>query len=234
MTLEEIGESLWLAEGEIVSFHGFPFPTRCVVARLEDGGLWVWSPTKLTRALRDGVDRLGRVAHLVSPNKLHHLYLAAWKAAYPSARIWGPASTIRKVRSLAFEPPLEDDAPAAWRLAIEQAWFRGSMVMDEVVFFHRPSRTVILADLIENFPERFLEEHWAWWQRPLGRLDGITTASARAPLEWRLSFLDRSLARAARRKMLAWDCTQVVMAHGEWQRRGGQAFLARSFSWLGE
>ena len=47
------------------------------------------------------VDALGRVAHLVSPNRIHHLYLGDWKALYPAARLWGPASTISKRSDLA-------------------------------------------------------------------------------------------------------------------------------------
>ena len=73
--LENVDGASWLAEGETVSFYGFPYPTRGAIARLADGWLWVWSPVRLDAALRHEVDRLGRVAHLVSPNKLHHLYL---------------------------------------------------------------------------------------------------------------------------------------------------------------
>ena len=93
--LEKVDSALWLVEGEIVSFYGFPYPTRSAIARLADGRLWVWSPVKLDAALRDEVDRLGRVAHLVSPNKLHHLYLAEWKSAYPEAKLWGPEIDYR-------------------------------------------------------------------------------------------------------------------------------------------
>lgn len=104
--------------------------------------------------------------------------------------------------------------------------------MDEIVFFHRPSRTVIVADLIEAFSDRFLQEHWSWWQRPLAFLDGIVASKARAPLEWRLSFLARAPARAARAKVLGWDCERVIIAHGEWPRSAGHDYLARSLDWL--
>ncbi|HKL62541.1 MAG TPA: hypothetical protein VJ883_04185 [Woeseiaceae bacterium] len=36
-SLQNIGDCLWLAEGEIVSFYGFPYPTRSVIARLDNG-----------------------------------------------------------------------------------------------------------------------------------------------------------------------------------------------------
>ncbi len=232
MTLEAIDDSIWLAEGEIVSFYGFPYPTRAVIVRLDGGALWVWSPIALTPALRASVDALGTVAHLVSPNKLHHLYLQDWKAAYPAAALWGPQSTLDKRKDLTFQEPLGDTPPSAWGGLMDQAWFRGSPFMDEVVFFHEPSSTVILADLSENFSERFLREHWRWWQRPLAKLDGITEGQGRAPLEWRLSFFKRHPARAALSRMLDWAPRRVIMAHGVWQRENGRAYLERVFDWL--
>ena len=45
--LEQVDGDLWVAEGEIVSFYGFPYPTRAAIARLADGRLWVWSPVRL-------------------------------------------------------------------------------------------------------------------------------------------------------------------------------------------
>jgi hypothetical protein len=234
MALEQVGENLWLAEGSIVDFYSFPYPTRMVMARLGTGDLWVWSPVKLDEDLRAEVDAQGRVAHLVSPNKIHHLYLPAWHAAYPDAALWGPASTIKRFPSLPFQPPLENTPPSAWQPDIDQAWFRGSIMMDEIVFFHRPSQTVVLADLIEAFDEDFLRKHWSWWQRPLAVLDGVTLKKPGAPREWRLSFTDRKPARAARDKALSWPTERVIMAHGEWQRENGHAFLKRAFAWLGD
>ncbi|ODR98851.1 hypothetical protein AUC68_06590 [Methyloceanibacter methanicus] len=231
--LEQVGDRLWLAEGPIVDFYSFPYPTRMVIARLGNNDLWVWSPVKLDAALKGKADALGRTAHLVSPNKIHHLYLPEWHAAYPEAKLWGPASTIARFPALPFEPPLEDSVPAAWQPDIDQAWFRGSIMMDEVVFFHRPSQTAILADLIEAFSADFLKTHWSWWQRPLAALDGITLSKPGPPREWRLSFTTRAPARAAREKVLGWPAERVVMAHGEWQRADGHAFLQRAFAWLG-
>lgn len=231
--LEKLDEALWLAEGENVSFHGFPYPTRSAIVRLADGGLWVWSPVRLSAELRCEADRSGDVMHLVSPNKLHHLYLAEWKAAYPGAKLWGPQSTIRRERGLEFEEPLTDASPAEWGLDFDQAWFRGSFAMDEIAFFHRPSRTAFFADLIQAFDERFLIRYWSWWRRPLARLDGIAAASPGAPREWRLSFLDRAPALDARAKALNWDCERVIIAHGDWRRASGHDYLKHALAWLG-
>lgn len=230
--LEQVHDALWIAEGDLVSFFGAPYPTRSVIARFENGDLWVWSPVKLIADLRTEVDKLGSVRHLVSPNKLHHLYLKKWKAAYPAAKLWGPQTTIKKRPDLEFQQALTDSPPDEWLADIDQAWFRGSFAMDEIVFLHRPSGTVIVADLIQTFSEDFLREHWGWW-RFLARLDGLTQDKACAPLEWRLSFINRAPARRAREKVLDWNCRRVIVAHGELPRTNGNAFITESFRWLG-
>ena len=230
--LEQVHDALWIAEGEIVRFYGAPYSTRSVIARLANGDLWIWSPVKLTADLRAEVDRLGAVRHLVSPNKLHHLYLREWKTAYPEASLWGPRSTIRKCADLSFRKALTDSPPPEWGADIDQAWFRGSFAMDEIVFLHRPSATAIVADLIQTFSHHFLREHWGWW-RFLARLDGITEDQAGAPREWRLSFINRAPARRARDKVLSWNCTRAIVAHGALPRANGNALLAKSFRWLG-
>jgi hypothetical protein len=230
--LQQVDEALWIAEGEIVSFYGYPYPTRSVIARLQNGDLWVWSPVKLGADLRAAVDGLGPVRHLVSPNKLHHLYLRDWRAAYPDARLWGPQSTIRKCADLIFGEALRDTPPAEWLPDIDQAWFRGSFALDEIVFLHHPSATVIVADLIQTFSDRFLREHWGW-RRFMARIGGLTEKQASAPRDWRASFINRAPARAARTKVLGWPCVRVIMAHGEWRRSDGHALLEKSLRWLG-
>jgi hypothetical protein len=230
--LEQTHDALWVAEGEMVSFFGAPYPTRSVIARLDNGDLWVWSPVKLTADLRAEVERLGPVRHLVSPNKLHHLYLSEWKAAFPGAQLWGPRSTIKKRPDLQFRGVLEDDPPSAWGRDIDQAWFRGSFAMDEIVFLHRPSSTAIVADLIQTFSDGFLRKRWGWFGF-LARLDGITEDQPGAPREWRLSFIDRDPARRARDKVLGWGCRNLIVAHGERPGSIDRAYLARAFGWLG-
>ena len=48
------------------------------------------------------------------------------------------------------------------------------------------------------------------WQRVLAVSGGIVAAKAQAPLDWRLSFLNRKPARAARDKVIRWNCERVL------------------------
>lgn len=230
--LIEVAGNIWIAEGGIVPFFGCAYPTRAVVVRLPSGGLWVWSPIQLTAELKQQIDALGTPAHLVSPNKIHHLFLKDWKDAWPEARLYGPQSTIEKRRDLPFETALDQSPPDAWEGDIDLVRFAGSAVMDEVVFFHRPSQTAILADLSENFSEDFLNAHWKPWQRWIARTWGIVVGKGYAPLEWRLTFFNRSRARADRDAILDWNPVGVIMAHGEWQKADGLKFLQKSLEWV--
>ena len=159
--LEQLGPDIWIADGGIVSFFGFDYPTRMAVVRLEDGGLWVWSPIALTTELEQEVRALGPVRHLVSPNKLHHLFLGAWKANFPEAKRWGPPSTVARFADLGFSGTLTDDAPPDWAGQLDQYYFDNSRFLDELIFFHRKSRTAIIADLSQPFSAEFLEESLA-------------------------------------------------------------------------
>lgn len=232
MALEKVADEIWIAEGGNVNFYGFPYPTRSVIVRLNGESLWVWSPIALSAQLRREVEALGTPTHLVSPNKIHHLFLGEWHEAYKDARLWGPSSTIKKRPDLPFEEPLGDSPPEAWREAFDQVWFTGSPLLDEIVFFHRASRTAILADLSENFSDEFLRTYWGGWKRWIARVWGIVEGRGYAPLEWRLSFFDRRAALRARDKVLSWDTHAVVMAHGVWQRHDGRRYLERAFSWI--
>jgi hypothetical protein len=99
--LEPLGSDLWFADGGVVSFKGFDYPTRMVVVRLADGGLWLWSPVERTTAIGDEVRALGPVRHIVSPNKLHYLFLGEWQTAFPEASLWATAATVAKCKDSA-------------------------------------------------------------------------------------------------------------------------------------
>lgn len=230
--IEVVDNNIWVVDGECVNFYGFAYSTRCVIIRLDNQDLWVWSPIALSKKLKLQINKLGTPKHLVSPNKIHHLFLSEWSKAYPKVKLWGPQSTISKRDDLIFEGALTDESPPAWRGEIEQIWFNGSPAMDEVVFFHYESSTAILADLSENFSESFLKRHWSRWQQILGRIWGIVEGKGYAPLEWRLSFFNRRETKKSRDRLLALNPKKVIMAHGVWQRKNGRAYLEKSFSWI--
>jgi len=230
--LDPLGPDIWIAEGGIVSFFGFDYPTRMVVVRLDGGGLWLWSPIEPTRELVEAVRTLGPVRHLVSPNKLHHLFLRPWRERFPDVKLWGTAEAVARFPDLRFSGTLTDVPPPDWAGQIDQYDFANSRFLEEVIFFHRQSRTAIVCDLSQPFSGRFLKEHWPWWLRWIARAAGMVEGRGYAPIEVRSTFRHRDSARAKIRALIAEEPQRVVVAHGEIARSDGAATLRRAFAWL--
>jgi hypothetical protein len=226
--LEEFGPSLYLAQGPTVSFFGFPYPTRMAVVQLSDGSAWVWSPIALPDELASAVEAIGPVRYIVSPNKIHHLFLSEWTERWPEARLYAPPGLARRKPGLRFDAELRDDPDPAWATDIDQVIFRGSFAMEEVVFFHRASRTAIICDLIQ----RHAEEKMSGWKGKLMQLDSLVGEDGSTPREWRASFLRRGPARGARQKVLDWRPDQLLIAHGQCAKTGAAAIIEKALRWI--
>jgi Domain of unknown function (DUF4336) len=226
--LEEFGSFLYTAEGPTVSFYGFPYPTRMAIVRLSDGDVWVWSPIALTDELASSVEAIGPVKHIVSPNKIHHLFLNEWAERWPNARLYAPPGLARRKPEVHFAADLRDKPDPAWAADIDQVIFRGSFAMEEAVFFHRTSSTAIIGDLIQ----RHAQEKMTGWKGLLMRLDSLVGEQGSTPLEWRASFLRRAPTRAARQKVLDWKPKRLLIAHGECAQTGATEIIRNALSWI--
>jgi hypothetical protein len=226
--LEEFGPNLYMADGPTVSFYGFPYPTRMAIAKLSDNSAWVWSPIALSEGLAGAVDAIGQVGHIVSPNKLHHLFIGEWAKRWPAARLYAPPGLARKRPDLRFDAELAGEPDPAWAEDIDQVIFRGSFAMEEVAFFHRVSRTAIIGDLVQRFPA----SEMSGWRGTLMRLDGVVGEHGSTPRDWRASFPRRGAARTARDKVLGWKAERLLIAHGECSQCKATAILTRALGWL--
>jgi len=220
-----LAENLWVVERP-QTFYGLSVGTRMTVVRLSGERLLLHSAVELDAALRTELDAIGRVCFAVAPNRVHHLYAGAVAQLYPEARLWVAPGLERKRPDLAFVAVLGDEAPEEWRGEVDQVFFRGRPYENEVVFFHRASRTLLLCDLAFNFgpraaaPTRLLMK--------LIRSYGHFGPSKLDPLLIR----DRRAARASLERILAWDFDRVVVAHGDVLESGGHDALRRGYSWL--
>lgn len=225
--LHAFGTDIWLADGPTLNaMMGFHYPTRMAVIRLPDGGLLIWSPVAHSEALRQAVETLGPVTHLVAPNNLHHMFLSEWIAAYPDAKVHGAPGLAEKRPDIAFDTTLTLDTPICD--GIDHVVIGGNKITTEVVFFHPASATVLVTDLLQNLPR----DWFSGWRRWVARMDLMTEPQPTVPRKFRLGFRDRSLARAAIDRVLDWPCERVIIAHGTPIQSGGQAFLQNAFSWL--
>ena len=122
-----------------------------------------------------------------------------------------------------------DFPDTGWAADIDQVIFHGSFAMEEVVFYHRASRTAIICDLIQRFPLEYLRglkgllmKGWTVW---------VVNAAARHASGGR-SFCARGPARAARQKLLNWKPPQLLIAHGKCERSDAAKIISHALSWF--
>ena len=236
-TLKQVGEEIWLVDGPIVqmSMYGakIPFPTRMTIVRLSNGELWCHSPTELTRKLKAQIDSIGCVRHLISPNKIHYAHIGTWARAYPEATAWASPGVRERAAQqkidVSFDADLENEPPLEWVAHLDQFVFEGSRFMDEVVFFHPKSSTLILTDLIENFELNKVSQRFG----RLLKFVGIVDPDGKTALDLRMTFWGRKeQSRRCLKRMLQWNPEKVILAHGRWYENNGAAELRRAFRWL--
>ncbi len=226
--MQPFGEGLWFADGPDVASFGFRYPTRMVIIRLVDGGLFVWSPVALSDTLRGEVDAAGPVRFIVAPNTLHHLSIPEWQSAYPEARVYGAPGLQQRRKDIAFDGLVEEGIDVPWADQVDHVVMGGNMITTEVVFFHRESATVLFTDLIQNFDE----EWFSGWRKIIARLDGMVGDEAQVPRKFRMAFTNRKAARLALERILQWPAEKVLMAHGTPVEKNGRDFIRRAFGWL--
>ncbi|MFE8599321.1 DUF4336 domain-containing protein [Archangium violaceum] len=235
-TLKPLSDGIWWVDGPVIKMSygpiSLPFPTRMAIIRLRSGGLWIWSPTAPTPELFAELDALGHVEHLVSPNRFHYAAIPAWKKRYPRATAWASPGVRERARSqnidVPFDADLGDSAPSSWADDIEQLVFRGSRFMEEVVFFHKASSTLILADLVMALERERVRPRLRW----LLALGG-TMWPGHTPSEVRMTSWGRKpQARACYQHMLGWRPRRALFAHGRLYLDDAAAQLERAFAWM--
>lgn len=230
--LKLVDTNIWIVDGKTIDFRGVAFPTRMTVIRLRSGGLFVHSPTELTPELKHQIDSLGPVEHLVSPNRIHYWWIGQWGEAYPTAVKWASPEVEEAIQSLdwKFDRKLANTDSFPWDEEIRQLRVTGSRFLEEYVFFHEASKTLILADLIENFE---LDRVPSRWERFLLSCAGNTDPDGKLPIDLRFSYFGRhdQLSEAIN-TMITWQPRRVIVAHGRWYSQDGVNELKRAFRWV--
>ncbi|GLQ56451.1 DUF4336 domain-containing protein [Devosia nitrariae] len=231
-TPKPVADDVWIVDSGPHWLAGMPLPVRMTVLRLSNGGLVLHSPTRFTPDLKQALEALGAVAHLVAPNTAHWSYMVDWQKRYPSVASWAAPGLSRRpavsASGLRIDHDLAGGAPQAWRDEIECIVVRGTG-LTEVALFHRPSRTLVLTDLVVNVePEKL--------PFPLAigaRLVGSTAPNGRAPIYARLAMrTGGDEAASAARRLVALKPDRVIFAHGKWFESNGGQRLREALSWL--
>lgn len=209
---EFVRDSIWLHEYPI-RYAGTRFNARMTVLRLRGLRLMIHSPAPLDDALVDEIQHLGEVAYIVAPGNFHHLHVAACQERFPAAETWLCPGLEKKRPDLKFDGLLGDEPVAGWADELDQVLMQGTRWVREVAFLHRPSATLLLVDLIENIGDETPGVNWVlklWWKG----LFRMWNRPRPAP-EYQFGWKDKAAARESLRRILSWDFSRIVIAHGD-------------------
>ncbi len=194
-----------------VRFVGVRIQTRMAVSRLDGDALWVCSPLPMTDEIARTLDALGRVAHIVSPNKIHNQGLSSFCARYPHAKLWASPGLPERRPELEYAGVLTDEPEVAWAEHLDQRVTEGNAFFSEVIFFHRASRTLVVADLVENIGPDTLPSKAG---RALAKMMRIYGRALPSP-EFRMYTFDAEAARQKLDEINTWPFERILLAHGD-------------------
>jgi hypothetical protein len=201
---------------------GIRATSRMTVVRLADGRLWLHSPIPVSPDLRAELASLGQVAYIVAPNRFHHLYVGQWAAAFPDAIVFGAPGLEEKRRDLVMRR-LGTVAEPEWAHDLGQVFVEGVPTLNETVWYHHRSRTLIVTDLCQHIAGELPLS-----SRLFAGLMGVRRRPA-VSNGVRLVIKDRAALARSLRQILQWDIERVVFAHNVILRENAYDALRRAF-----
>jgi hypothetical protein len=226
------------------------------VVRLTSGALAVFSPVALTEATKAKVASLGGdVRYLVATDIEHHIFLSEWATAYPNAKLVGPEGLPEKRREAKDDPKIGKE-PFAVVFTKDNS--RDVQIGDdfdadfdreyvhthpnkELVFFYKPDRVLIQADLMFNLPaeEQYSRVPEELKPKPgaLGKLfNSLQTTQGEALgmkrfLWYVISRGDRSGFNESVKRIASWEFDTIVPCHGETIVGNGKEVFEKVFAW---
>ncbi len=225
---------------------------------MKSGSLAIFSPTPLTPTAKSTIDSLGgEVSYLAAPDIEHHIWLSTWATAYPNAHIIAPEGlaekratmnkTNKEVTILNFGTiftKAAKNSPEGIKVSEEfdsefSTEFLEMTPNKEIAFFHKPSKTLINADLMFNLPayEAFsksgIDATTGWTTR---LFTALTSAKGSAIWQKRLQWYafsksDRPGFNKSVQRINSWGPENIVMSHGETVVGDGKEIFQKVFQW---
>jgi hypothetical protein len=217
--MKQLADNLWTKRYPL-SVLGTEHGRTVTILRLLSGKVIVHSMAPFSATDLSEILRLGDPTWLVEAMMLHDTYAREGRAAFPDAMFLAPlgfSDVVHFPTSRLLPPPRE------WVNEIDVIELRGAPRLQEHVFIHRPSGTLIVADLVFNF-----REDERGWDHLFHRyIAGIKRYPGMSRI-FRLCISDREAFRASLNRILEADFDRVIVGHGEIIETNGKAVLRRA------
>jgi hypothetical protein len=154
------------------------------------------------------------------------MFAGEYFATYPDAGFYAAPGLPEKRTDLPFDGVLGDEPEPGWARDLEQVVLRGNRMVQEVVFCHQESHTLIVADLVQS-----ADSGSSLLTRLVKRLTG-TYERPGLPLPFRFGFRDKAATRASLERIFSWDFDRIVLCHGPVVESGGKALFREAYWFL--
>jgi hypothetical protein len=217
--MRAIAENLWIKSYPL-RLLGTEQGRVVTIIRLTSGDLIIHSTAPFSPLDVQAISALGRPRWLVDAMLLHDTFAKDAKAAFPELPLLGPEGFAEAAKVPA-QPLLP--APSEWAGEVEVLALQGMPKLEEHVFFHRPSRTLIVADFVFNFDYRgnAWERFFRRWAIGLKHQPGMTRV-------FRMFIQDRAAFKASLATMLEWDFQRVICGHKEVVEHDAKARISQA------
>jgi hypothetical protein len=228
--LREIDKNLWVSE-QPFKYLGLSVGTRMTVVRLASDELIAISPIRVDDTTISQLNAIGRVGYIVAPNSYHYLFASSFKKIYPHAKFLAAPGLPSKKPDLPIDEVISE-SKNNFGDEFEYFLFDGLKTLDvdgalnEIVFFHRDSHTLILTDTVFHFDESF-----PFVTQLAARVLGNYQKLSPSLLE-KLATKDTEKVRRSVHKVLAWDFQRVIVAHGSIVETNAKQRFQDGYAWF--
>jgi hypothetical protein len=214
-----IAENLWIQNYHL-PLLGTEQGRVVTVIRLRTGRLVIHSTAPFAVEDVREIARLGEPGWLVEAMLLHDTFAKEGRAAFPGIPYLAPEkfAGVAKVDSRPLLP-----APEEWQGELEVLRIDGAPKLDEHVFFHSPTRTLIVADFVFNF-----EGKGTAWERFFRRWAIGLKHEPNMSRVFRALVSDREAFQKSVAKVMEWDFDRVIVGHKEVIPSAGKVKVQRA------
>lgn len=211
--VEYVKDQIWILEYP-VRYSGIDLYGRMTIIKLDNGELIIHDPCKIDESTKHEIDAIGRVKYIIAPGYFHHLFVTDFQQQYPDAETFLCPGLERKRPDIKFEWILGNKPDHRWDGVIEQVVVQGPKIIWEVAFVHKPSKTLILVDILENIGDDFQHPtgiYLQFWWKVVFRMWNKPKA---AP-EYQVAWGKKEIVKKSLNKIISWDADRIILAHGE-------------------
>ncbi len=210
---EYVKDQIWILEYPI-RYAGIDLFGRMTIIKLDGGELFIHNPCKISDLVKHEIDTIGEVKYIVAPGSYHHLFVTDFQQKYSNAETFLCPGLERKRPDIKFDWILGNTPDLRWCKILDQVVVQGTKYIWEVAFFHRPSKTLILVDLLENIGDDFKHPTSLllrfWWKVVFKMWN-----NPKAAPEYQMGWGRKDIVKIGLIKILSWDAERVILAHGE-------------------